>query len=60
VNQNDQGTHIPEAENPEQIAPGAEAGAEQFGAPYTGWWPSQHRGYPLNESLFVGIEAGRY
>lgn len=57
--QNDKGQVSPEAPNPDQIAPGAEAGAMPFGAPYMGWYPSQHIGYPLNESLFIGIEHGR-
>jgi hypothetical protein len=49
----------PEQPNPEQIAPGEEAFAETFNAPYIGWRPSPHVGYPLNQSLFVGIDAGR-
>jgi hypothetical protein len=48
-----------EAPNPEQIAPGAEAGAMGLDVPYVGWRPSQHIGYPLNESLAIGIEHGR-
>lgn len=49
-----------EAPNPQQLAPGAEAGAQPFSAPYAGWRPSMHIGYPLNESLSMGIESGRY
>ena len=51
-------TH-PESPNPEQQAPGAEAGEVPFNTPYAGWRPSEHVGYPLNESLAIGIEHGR-
>lgn len=59
MKQNDNGQTEAEPLNPDQIAPGAEAGAEPFGTPYMGWYPSQHIGYPLNQSLFLGIEHGR-
>ena len=49
----------PESPNPEQIAPGAEAGEQTFQTPYAGWRPSEHVGYPLNDSLGIGIEHGR-
>lgn len=48
-----------EAPNPEQIAPGAEAGTVGLDVPYVGWRPNDHVGYPLNQSLYVGIEHGR-
>lgn len=48
-----------EAPNPEQIAPGAEAGAMGLDTPYIGWRPNDHIGYPLNESLAIGIDHGR-
>lgn len=48
-----------EAPNPAQIAPGAEAGSQGLDVPYIGWRPYGHVGYPLNESLSVGIEHGR-
>ena len=48
-----------EAPNPQQLAPGEEAFYEPFGAPYAGWRPSVHVGYPLNESLSIGIQSGR-
>lgn len=48
-----------EAPNPEQMAPGAEAGEIPFNTPYAGWRPSVHVGYPLNESLGLGIQHGR-
>ena len=45
--------------NPEQIAPGAEAGAQPIDEPYVGYQPSPHVGYPLNGSLFQGINESR-
>lgn len=48
-----------EAPNPQQLAPGAEAGTIPLGAPYAGWRPSIHVGYPLNQSLEIGIQSGR-
>lgn len=52
-------TNVGEPPNPDQIAPGAEAGEIPFNTPYAGWRPSPHVGYPLNGSLQVGIEHGR-
>ena len=49
----------PESPNPGQIAPGAEAGEIPFNAPYVGWSPSEHVGYPLTDSFGIGIEHGR-
>jgi hypothetical protein len=48
-----------ESPNPQQLAPGEEAFYEGQDVPYAGWRPSVHVGYPLNESLSIGIEAGR-
>jgi len=48
-----------EAPNPMQIAPGPEAGEETFSAPYTGWRPSPHVGYPLNGTFGEGSAHGR-
>lgn len=52
-------TNTGEAPNPQQLAPGAEAGEVPFNTPYAGWRPSVHMGYPLNGSLGAGIEHGR-
>lgn len=49
-----------EAPNPQQIAPGEEAGTIPQDTPYAGWRPSVHVGYPLNEQFGQGIQAGRY
>ena len=48
-----------ESPNPAQIAPGEEAFYQGQDTPYIGWRPNDHIGYPLNESLAIGIEAGR-
>jgi hypothetical protein len=43
-----------------QIAPGEEAGSRPQDTPYNGWQPGAHIGYPLNDSFWVGAQAGRY
>ena len=48
-------------ENPAQIAPGEEASQEVImDGQMTGWMPTPHMGYPLYQSLYEGIESGRY
>jgi len=42
-----------------QIAPGAEAGAMGQDTPYAGWRRSDHVGYSLNDSFWLGIQWGR-
>lgn len=49
-----------EQPNPQQIAPGEEAGAVPQDTPYTGWRPAVHVGYPINGSFQAGAAAGRY
>jgi len=49
-----------EAPNPQQIAPGEEAGAAPQDTPYVGWRPAVHVGYPINQSFQIGMQTGRF